>query len=246
MMTPDRAPPLSLAEGAALFLDFDGTLVELADAPDAIEVPGGLQPLLARLTQRLEGRVAIVSGRALGDLDRHIAAPGIAFSGSHGLELRLAGGEAAPVDPPAALAEAREALARFAAARDGLLVEDKPAGIALHFRQAPEREAEATAFIASVANCTGLAVQHGKMVAELRPAGRDKGDALRTLMAEPPFVGARPLFMGDDLTDEDAFRAAAEMGGAGVLVGPPRPSEAEWRLEDVAAVARWLTAAAEG
>jgi trehalose 6-phosphate phosphatase len=246
MMTPDRVPPLSLADGAALFLDFDGTLVDLADAPDAIVVPEELQPLLARLVRRLEGRVAIVSGRAIQDLDQHLTAPGIALSGSHGLELRRAGGEASPVDIPPALAEARQAVARFAAGRDGLLIEQKPAGVALHFRQAPQREEEAVGFISGVAERTGLAVQRGKMMAELRPAGRNKGHALRSLMAEPPFAGARPLFMGDDITDEDAFRAAAEMGGAGVLVGPPRPTAAKWRLRDVAAVARWLAAAAGG
>jgi trehalose 6-phosphate phosphatase len=82
------------------------------------------------------------------------------------------------------------------------------------------------------------------MVAELRPPGPDKGDAVRALMAEPPFAGARPVVVGDDLTDEHAFEAAASLGGAGVLVGPSRSSTASWRLEDVAAVGRWLREAA--
>jgi trehalose 6-phosphate phosphatase len=108
-------------------------------------------------------------------------------------------------------------------------------------------QAEAVrAFAAEVAAHTGLLVQHGKMVAELRAHGPSKGDALRGLMAEPAFAGARPVFVGDDLTDEDAFAAAAAMGGAGVLVGAPRPSAALWRLADVAAVAAWLAAAAGG
>ena len=94
-----------------------------------------------------------------------------------------------------------------------------------------------------VARRRGLILQHGKMVAELRPAGADKGDALRALMREPSFTGARPLFVGDDLTDEHAFAAAAELGGAGILVGPARPTAARYRLESVNAVAAWLGAA---
>jgi hypothetical protein len=93
--------------------------------------------------------------------------------------------------------------------------------------------------MASLASATGLSVQSGKMVAELRPAGADKGDAVRAFMAEPPFAGARPVFVGDDLTDEDAFCAAADLGGGGVLVGPARDSAARWRLPGVAAVAEW-------
>jgi trehalose 6-phosphate phosphatase len=237
-------PPPSLLEGAALFLDFDGTLVELADAPDAIRVPGELPGLLQTLAERLEGRLAIVSGRALADLDGHLFCPGVAMSGSHGLELRLGDGTARPVERPPALDAARDEIRRFAAAAEGLLVEEKPASVALHFRRAPEREGEVAAFAARLAGRSGLVVQHGKMVAELRPFGADKGDALKALMREPAFAGARPLFMGDDLTDEHAFEAAAELGGAGVLVGPRRETAARYRLGGVAEVARWLKAAA--
>lgn len=238
-------PPLSLLDGAALFLDFDGTLVELAEAPDAISVPGELAGLLERLAARLEGRLALVSGRALGDLDRHISCPGVAMSGSHGLELRLADGRALPVARPEALDAAGEEIRRFAAGGgEGLIVEEKPASVALHFRRAPEREAEVGALVDALAARTGLVVQRGKMVAELRPAGADKGDALIALMREPGFAGARPLFMGDDLTDEHAFEAASALGGAGVLVGPERETAAGYRLAGVAEVAHWLRAAA--
>jgi trehalose 6-phosphate phosphatase len=241
---PDAPPPLSLA-GTALFLDFDGTLVELAEAPDLIRVPPALPGLLALLSDRLDGRVAILSGRSLADLDRHLGRCGLALAGSHGLELRLPDGRTLSGAAPDALAAARDEIARFAAPRPGLLVEEKPAGVALHYRRAPEREGEAAAFLAALAGRTGLVLQHGKMVVELRAPGADKGDALRRLMAEPPFAGARPLFVGDDLTDEDAFAAAAAMGGAGLLVGERRASAACWRLPDVSAVARWLAAAAE-
>jgi trehalose 6-phosphate phosphatase len=169
---------------------------------------------------------------------------GISLCGSHGLELRRADGRLSdPVEVPG-LAEARAAIAGFAAGADGLLVEEKPASVALHYRLAPDREAEVTTFIAALGARTGLVVQAGKMVAELRPAGPDKGDAVRALMAEPPFAGARPVVVGDDLTDEHAFEAAAALGGVGVLVGPARPSAAAWRIENVAAVGRWLREAA--
>ena len=233
-------PPADALDGAALFLDFDGTLVELAETPDAIRVPGHLGGLLARLAERLEGRIGIITGRSIDNLETHLDAPGIAVSGSHGLELRHADGTRLPVAAPPGLPEARAEIRRFAGRDEGLIVEDKPAGIALHYRRAPQREDEVDAFMADVAARTGLSVQTGKMVAELRPAGADKGDALRAMMAEPNFAGARPLFVGDDLTDEHAFAAAAELGGAGILVGPPRETAARWRLDDVAAVAAWL------
>jgi trehalose 6-phosphate phosphatase len=246
---PDAPPPFRPA-GAALFLDFDGTLVELAAAPDLIDVPAALPGLLARLSERLDGRLAILSGRSLADLDRHLGrhlgGSGIALSGSHGLELRLPDGRTLAPKAPDGLAAARAEVAGFAAGQEGLLVEEKPAGIALHYRQAPEQEAGVAAFLGALAERTGLILQRGKMVIELRAGGADKGDALRLLMAEPPFAGARPWFVGDDLTDEDAFAAAAALAGAGVLVGAPRETAARWRLPDVAAVALWLSEAGAG
>jgi trehalose 6-phosphate phosphatase len=239
-------PPLSRLAPAALFLDFDGTLVELAETPGGIAVPTGLAPLLDRLSARLQGRLAIVSGRAVDDLRRHLGGSAAVLSGSHGAELHYADGRRIPVSAPPGLAEARESIRRFAAAGEGLLVEDKPAGVALHYRLAPERAAEADAFVEALAGRSGLILQRGKMVAELRPAGSGKGAAVGRLMAEPPFAGARPVFVGDDLTDEDAFGAAASLGGDGVLVGPPRPTAARWRLDGVADVHAWLEAALDG
>jgi trehalose 6-phosphate phosphatase len=245
-MSDSPPPPLSRFAPAALFLDFDGTLVELAEAPGAISVPGALAPLLDRLSGRLDGRLAIVSGRAVEDLRRHLGGLAAVLSGSHGAELHYADGRHIPVSAPPGLAGARESIRRFAAGGEGFLVEDKPAGVALHYRLAPDRAEEADAFVEDLAERSGLALQRGKMVAELRPHGTDKGEALRRLMAEPPFAGARPVFVGDDLTDEEAFRAAAALGGEGVLVGPARPSAARWRLDGVAEVTAWLEAAAYG
>ncbi|HMC91925.1 MAG TPA: trehalose-phosphatase, partial [Allosphingosinicella sp.] len=216
----DAPPPLADLADPALFLDFDGTLVALAEAPDSVAVTPELLPLLDRLAAMLAGRLAILTGRALDDLDRHLAAPHLVAAGSHGLELRRGAAPAAPPEPPRGLAEARAALAAFAAGEPGLLVEDKPAGVALHYRLSPHREEEAVALAQNLAARTGLFVQRGKMVVELRPSGADKGDALRALMGEPPFAGARPVFVGDDLTDEDGFRAATALGGFGIIVGP--------------------------
>lgn len=246
VMPDSPPPPLSRLAPAALFLDFDGTLVELAEAPGAIAVPSGLTPLLDRLSAQLQGRLAVVSGRAVDDLRRHLGAAAAVLSGSHGAELHYADGRRIPVSAPPGLATARESVRRFAAGGEGLLVEDKPAGIALHYRLAPQRAEEVDAFLEALAESSGLALQRGKMVAELRPDGSDKGAALRRLMGEPPFAGARPVFVGDDLTDEDAFRAAASLGGEGVLVGNARPSAARWRLDGVVDVIKWLEAAADG
>ena len=237
-------PPPFEPDGAALFLDFDGTLVELADTPGAIRVSPGLAPMLERLRQRLGGRLAIVSGRAIADLERHLPAAGIAFSGSHGLELRLADGTRLPLSVPIGLDQVRAEVERFAAPIPGLIVEGKPAGIALHYRLAPEQGPRADAFIAALARARGFSVQRGAMVVELRPAGATKGDALKAFMTEPDFAGARPWFVGDDFTDEHAFEAASALGGAGILVGPERDSAARHRLGSVAEVARWLEAAA--
>lgn len=239
-------PLLSSLERAALFLDFDGTLVELADAPDLISVPAGLGPLLARLAARFGGRLAIVSGRALADLDRHIDLAGIVISGSHGLELRRPGQATVSPAPLIALGEAGREIGRFAERDAGLFVEEKPASIALHFRQAPDRAAEVSAFLANLAARTGMSIQHGKMVGELRPVGGDKGDIVRGMMVEPAFLGARPLFVGDDLTDEDGFAVASTLGGAGILVGTPRSTAAGYGLASVAAVAAWLEEGAGG
>jgi len=237
-------PPPDLLEGAALFLDFDGTLVELAETPSAIRVSPGLDGLLERLLRRTEGRLAIVSGRSLADLERHVRCAGIAFSGSHGVELRPADGVPLPVSIPEGLEAMHEAATRFAGSDEGLLVERKPAGIALHYRLAPDLAEQADHFMAALAEAHDMALQRGNMVVELRPQGANKGDALRAFMKEPPFAGARPVFVGDDLTDEHGFEAAAGLAGAGILVGPKRPTAARFRLGTVADVAEWLDKAA--
>jgi trehalose 6-phosphate phosphatase len=142
------------------------------------------------------------------------------------------------------LDEVRERIRRFVDGRRGLLIEDKPAGVALHYRQAPGEAGTVTDFMEALARDAKLIVQKGSMVVELRPPGADKGDAVRAFMAQDLFAGARPVFLGDDLTDEHAFAAAEALGGVGILVGPDRSTKARYRLPSVAAVADWLEACA--
>lgn len=235
-------PPDALLDGASLFLDFDGTLVEFAERPDAVTVDKGLRDLLARLDRRLGGRLAIVSGRSLADLAALVGIEGIALAGSHGLEYRLPGTGARAPAPPDGLDEVIEQVVAFARRRD-LLVEPKPAGVALHFRTRPELAGEAHAFADELARAHGLSVRSGSMVVELRAPGPDKGSIVRRFMAEPVFAAGRPVAVGDDLTDEDAFEAALALGGSAVLVGPRRSSAAQFRLPGVEATRDWLARA---
>lgn len=238
------ALPSDLLAGASLYLDFDGTLVEIAERPDAVVVDGALTDLVTAVAMRLDGRVALISGRSIAALGALLAAPSIAISGSHGVETRWPDGRNDIPSTPSGLSDAVAALRDWAAERPGLLVEEKPFGVALHYRALPQAAEECRAFAAELSQSSGLGLQTGKMVVELRAAGTDKGDALRRLHAEPPFAGHRPVFVGDDDTDEPAFRAAVALGGAGVLVGPMRETAASYRVPNVAAVRAWLENAA--
>lgn len=233
-------PPRQLLENASLFLDFDGTLVDLAERPDAVLVSAGLHDLLGDLARRLNGRLAIVSGRGAADVAEQLGQPSCLIVGSHGAEFRDATGRIIAPPRSAALEEAARAVQAFAHGRQGLLVEDKPQGVALHYRMAPALQEVADSFAVDLARRLGLYLQTGKMMVELRMGGADKGTALNRLMGQTAMRGTRPVFLGDDDTDEAAFRAVRALGGAGILVGPMRETAALWRLEDVAAVHRWL------
>jgi trehalose 6-phosphate phosphatase len=242
-------PPRDLLDGAALFLDFDGTLVELAATPDGVAVDDRLARLVARLSERLDGRVAIISGRSVGAIEALFGAAlsttaPFAISGSHGLELVLPDGTRHMAERPAALDGIVAEMEDFAAARAGVLVETKPLGAALHYRGAPDARGDSDALATRLADAAGLHLQTGKMMIEVRVPGADKGTALDRLMALSPMAGHRPIFLGDDDTDEPAMIAAARAGGAGVLIGDPRETAAAWRLPDVVATRDWLEEAA--
>lgn len=232
-------PPADL-KTPALFLDLDGVLAPLAPTPDAVRPDPRRTDVLTRLTERLQGRVAIVSGRTLGEIDRISDGAARAASGVHGLQRRRDDGSFANRAPDPAVRRAVAAFEAFAADRPGVLVEDKELAAGLHYRQAPGVSGEAMALAASLAHETGLALQPGSMVLELKTPGTDKGVALSAFMAEAPFIGATPVMVGDDLTDEHGFEAAERHGGFGVLVGPDRPTAARYRLDDVPAVLDWL------
>lgn len=239
-------PPALAPARSALFLDFDGTLVEIADHPDDVLVPARLPALLAALSAALDGRLAIVTGRSIAALEALLGPVEVAVAGSHGGEFRPAPG--APVQPLAdpLPADVVAALDAFSRANGGLLVEPKPYSIAVHYRRHPEALEGLLVCAGSLAAEAGLSLKHGKQVIELAMPGSDKGTALSRFMALSAFADAVPLFLGDDVTDEDAFHAAARHGGAGVLVGAMRPTAAAFRLPGVDAVHTWLEAGLTG
>lgn len=228
-----------LASGpAALFLDFDGTLVEIADGPDAITVPGGLAGALENLAARLGEALALVTGRSIDNLYDFIGPLPLHLAGSHGGHVLAPGGiplrEAAPLPAPVA-----EALSSFAEA-NGLLHERKPHGAALHYRARPELGDGARQFAAGLAQEHDLATKAGKCVIELVRPGADKGGAVDLLMQQSPFAGALPVFIGDDVTDEDGFAACSRLGGFGIAVGERPSNAARYSLASVKDVHEWL------
>lgn len=229
--------------GWAYFLDLDGTLVELADSPNGVEVDAGLPALIERLRRNSSGALAIISGRSLDDLDRLFRGRRYPAAGQHGFERRDAAGQrSAYLSSGRGLDQARHRLERIAARHPGLEFEDKGASFALHYRRAPHLAAFAHRSARMVQRGLGprYAVQPGKRVVEVRPAGRNKGSAIAAFMLEAPFAGRTPLFIGDDRTDEYGFAVVNRFGGYSVKVGSGRTA-ARWRLPSVEAVIGWLT-----
>lgn len=237
------APKPLVLRDCALFLDLDGTLAPIAARPQDVHPDPRRTDLLERLAGALDGRLAVVTGRTLADVDRILEGRVAAVAAVHGLVRRDARGLLHEHAPHPRLHEAAEAFRRFAARDSGLLVEEKGLSVALHFRLARSCADAARACARRLAAETGLTLQDGDMVEELRTPGPTKADSVRAFMAEPPFAGATPLFLGDDVTDEDGFAAARALGGAGVLVGVARPTGAQYRLPGVEATLAWLEAA---
>ncbi len=230
----------------AYFLDFDGTLVELAPTPEGVTVTPALRALLDGLTQATNGAVAVVSGRAIADVDKFLAPLRMPAAGLHGVEFRVHGAvediaSAITTGVEQALDRVRRCLADLAAAEPGIRLEDKGGAIAVHYRAVPaaaERVRETVE--AAVDGTPDLHIQHGKKVFEIKPSDTHKGEAVERFLREQPFAGRRPVFVGDDTTDEDGFAAVNAHGGLSVKVGEAGETLAGATLPDVAAVHRWL------
>jgi len=241
-------PELPPASRLALLLDLDGTLIDLAATPDAVLVPAGLLATLSGLSGRLGGALAVVSGRTVEAVAGLLAGLDLTIAGEHGAAIRRAGGGAIERPVLAAVPESwRAAAARLAAGRAGVLLEEKPHGFVLHYRQAPAAGAALGVALEGLLGAGGdgaggdgagaeFVLSPASMAWEVRPRGVSKATAVRALLAVPPFAGRVPVFVGDDVTDEDGMRAAREAGGLGFKV--------QERFGDAAGVRAWLAALA--
>ncbi len=241
---PATRPPPPRDDHSALFLDIDGTLLEIASRPDRVRVPSDMPSLLHDLTWRHGDALALVSGRPLREIDRLLHPWRGAAAGLHGIERRSADGTLdSTVDPMAAAAldRLRPRLKAFAGIGRGLVLEDKDKTLALHYRGAPEREPEIRICATQMARQeSALRLMAGKMVVEFQPRGVNKGMAIAAFLAEPPFVGRPAVFIGDDVTDEDGFAEISRRNGVAIWVGPPAQTRARYALADVRAVHAWL------
>lgn len=235
-------PHMTLARRVALFLDIDGTLIELARRPDEVVVPARLVTALARLHAVLDGALSLVSGRAIRQIDALFAPLELPCAGVHGAERRDCKGKIHRLAPGAArrLDLARASLSHFVAAETGLLLEDKGSSLAVHFRARPELAAIVERRLEEVASLVGegFRIQESVLVREIVPTNARKGDAVEAFLAEAAFAGRIPVFVGDDVTDLDAFAAVERHGGRAIAVGIRLP--ASWRLPSPSAVLDWL------
>jgi trehalose 6-phosphate phosphatase len=224
-----------------LFLDVDGTLIELTDSPLETHADSGLKTLLGDVAERLGGAVALVSGRSIAYLDALFAPLRLPAAGLHGVERRKASGAiqgASFVDTQ--LSDARTALTALVMAHPGTLLEDKGRTVAVHFRMAPRAEAAVRDAVSASAALLGnnYHILGGNMMLEIKPRGFSKGSAIKAFMLEPPFSGRKPVFVGDDLTDQDGFKAVEDEGGISIAVGDR--VRGQFHMDNAAAVRRWL------
>ncbi|WP_417585212.1 trehalose-phosphatase [Pelagibacterium sp.] len=235
------------SDPVAIFTDFDGTLVEIASHPDAVQVPRDLPARLGALYTALDGALAVVTGRTIETVDAFLPGQDFSVSGSHGAELRHEGETTGP--KPHLVADARTITAHVfekLGAEAGLLIEPKPTGVAVHYRAAPEKGAIASAAIESaIQDYSDFHAIAGKMVVEVRPTSANKGAAIIRLMQVNPFAGRLPVFIGDDVTDEDGFQAAADLGGFGIRIGEPTQTRARFALPDIASLFAYFEALIE-
>jgi trehalose 6-phosphate phosphatase len=240
---PDSLPLAS----TAFFLDFDGTLVELAPTPDGVVVQPAVGQILAALRRATNGAVAIVSGRGIDSIDSFLAMPELPVAGLHGAERRDSNADVQRIGfNDERLLRMEHVLEGVVSANPGMLLEIKGAALALHYRNAPERgevaRRETERLVALYPDAYVL--QPGKMVYEIKPKDVDKGRAVVAFLGEPPFVGRRPIFIGDDLTDEKGFAVVNDRHGLSIKVGGG-DTLAHARIDSVPALLDWLKVIAE-
>ncbi len=239
-LLPGGLAALAPSRGCAYFLDVDGTLLEIRPRPGDVAADAALRRLVAAVAAAAGSALALVSGRKIDDLDRIFSPMVLPAAGLHGAEIRFFDG-ARIVAPIGAMDAARPAVRAFAGRNPGLMLEDKGATLALHFRQRPELEDDVLAALRSVAATQGLTVQQGKMVAELKDAGHSKATAIEALLTHAPFAGRMPVFIGDDLTDESGFDYVNARGGVSIRIGPADiASAAHFQIDDPAQLRREL------
>ena len=227
----------------ALFLDVDGTLLEIAATPDRVRVPGSLRNTLQLTSARQQGAFALLSGRSLAELDELFAPYKFPASGKHGLEVRLPSGLVMHPDiDPAVLDRARRWLSMLQHEHRGLLLEDKGMALAMHFRLAPRLEPEVEGVMSELATefDDDFILRRGKYVLELMPRGFSERSAIELFMKQRGFAGRTPVFVGDDPTDEVGFEAVNEMGGHTIRVGNLEETAARYRFSSVSTVVAWL------
>lgn len=231
-----------LCPSCALFLDFDGTVVDIAPQPEDVHVPEPLIGHLRWLHEYLGGAVALISGRPIEQIDRFLAPLRLPVAGVHGAERRTADGTMSLLSTSPMDAVERTAH-QLMAKHPGLRVENKRGSVALHYRQVPQLEELCVeAMQVAVDASPGLTLLRGKMVVEAKPGGASKGRAIEAFLKEAPFAGRTPVFIGDDITDEVGFSTVQRAGGLGIKVG--EGATCAWqRLPDPAALRREFEAA---
>lgn len=236
--TPGIMNPANIA----LFLDVDGTLLPIRDKPDDVVADSTLIATLRRCSLRLDGAMALVSGRAISEIDRIFAPEVFPAAGAHGAELRMHDGRTTSVDDAPLPEKALRPIERLVARHEELLLEHKRGGVSLHYRRAPTLETACRNLAHRVVDELGDAYRliAGKMVFEIAPQAHNKGVAINEFLATPPFAGRRPVFVGDDVTDEDGFRVVNELGGVSIRVGDIADSEARFALATAEDVVSWL------
>lgn len=239
-MTQYVDPPPLDPRHHALFLDFDGSIVDFAPTPHTIALRPGTIELLENVSRRLDGALAIITGRHIADIDRHLAPLILPASGVHGREFRPRVGDVRDDPLSSEVDRARRRLIELLRKDDPIDLEDKGSALVLHYRRHPEQRERAERLSqAAIEGLDTLHVLTAHGVFEILQRGITKARALRRFMRRPPFAGRTPVFVGDDVTDEDGLRAAAAEGGFGVKIGPEETAAA-YRLPDTEAVHSWL------